>query len=73
MVEGRHSEAYRGGDEKSAECKDVGAGGRGVAGREYLMDVDANESEGDGAEQVRVNVDSLIVEVVKRGKRFAEG
>lgn len=52
MVGGRHTETYRGGEEEGAECKDVGVGGGGVTGREYLVDVYANESEGDGAEQV---------------------
>lgn len=52
MVGGRHAETYRGRGKESAECKDVGVGGGGVAGWERVVDVDANESEGEGAEQV---------------------
>lgn len=50
MIGGRHAETYRGRGEEGAECKDVGAGGGGVTGREHRVDINADNSEGEGAE-----------------------
>lgn len=50
MIGGRHAETYCGGGEKGAECKDVNAGGGGVAGREHRVNINTDNSEGEGAE-----------------------
>lgn len=60
---GGQAEACRGGYEEGGECQEVGGGGGDIAGREDGVEVCREEEEEDGAQEVRVDVDRLVVEV----------
>lgn len=71
-VEGRtHAEAKKGAAEEAGEDDDVRIRGRPIAGRNDKVQEDTADGKGQGAQQVRPDVNGLVVQGGESGKRDA--
>lgn len=66
-------EAGESGGEEGAECEEVGGSGGGEARGDGVVEVVGERGNGEGAEEVGVDVDGFVVEVEEGLEGAGEG